>query len=127
MKTTKIIKTFYLCLLISLLITISPLITQAANCSNTTTGSCSSLDNPLGNNNLTPQQLYGRIIYAFMGVTGTVALLMFVLGGFQWMTAAGNPEKVKKGRDTLMWAILGLVVIFSSYAILRAILETLQF
>ena len=127
MKITKICLIFCICLLIGLLITISPLITQAANCSNTSTSSCSSLDNPLGNNNLTPQQLYGRIIYAFMGVTGTVALLMFVLGGFQWMTAAGNPEKVKKGRDTLMWAILGLVVIFSSYAILRAILETLQF
>ena len=85
------------------------------------------LENPLGSNSLTPDVLYGRLIYGFMGVTGALALVMFLVGGFQWMTAAGNPEKVKKGRDTLMWAVLGLIVIFSSYAILRAVLETLQF
>ncbi len=85
------------------------------------------LDNPLGNNVLGPQELYGRLIFSFMGITGVIALLMFLVGGFQWMTAAGNAERVKKGRDTLMWAILGLVVIFSSYAILRTIFETLKF
>ena len=85
------------------------------------------LENPLGDNALTPQQIYGRVIFSFMGVTGALALIMFVIGGIQWMTAAGNPERVKKGRDTLMWAVLGLIVIFSSYAILRAVLEALQF
>ena len=85
------------------------------------------LENPLGNENLGPDELYGRLIYAFMGITGALALIMFLIGGFQWMTASGNPERVKKGRDTLMWAVLGLIVIFSSYAILRAVFETLQF
>jgi len=85
------------------------------------------LDNPLGKNTLGPQELYGRLIFAFMGITGILALVYFLIGGFQWMTAGGNAEKVKKGRDTLMWAILGLVVIFSSYAILRTIFETLKF
>jgi hypothetical protein len=85
------------------------------------------LENPLGSNALTPQQIYGRVIYSFMGVTGALALIMFVIGGIQWMTAAGVADRVKKGRDTLMWAVLGLIVIFSSYAILRAVLEALQF
>jgi len=84
------------------------------------------LQNPLGNvNNVS--QLYGRIIYAFLGLSGAVALIMFILGGFSWMTAQGNEEKIKKGRDTLIWAVLGLIVIFSSYAVLRTIFETLTF
>ena len=91
------------------------------------TASAQQLDNPLGSNNIGPQDIYGRLIFAFMGITGVIALLMFILGGFQWMTAAGNAEQVKKGRDTLMWAILGLLVIFSSYVILRTIFKTLQF
>lgn len=90
-----------------------------------TQGTC--LDNPLGDNSLSMEEVYARIIYGFMAGTGALALLMFVIGGFQWLTAAGNAEKVKKGRDTLMWAVLGLVVIFSSYAILRAVFTTLQF
>ncbi|MBU1037107.1 pilin [Patescibacteria group bacterium] len=85
------------------------------------------LENPLGSESLTAIDIYARLIYAFMGFTGILALIMFILGGFQWMTAGGNAEKIKKGRDTLIWAVLGLVIIFASYAILRAVFQTLQF
>jgi hypothetical protein len=95
-------------------------------CPDASTGG-SSLDNPLGKDTVTPIQIYGRIIFSFMGATGSVALVMFVWGGFVWMTAAGNETKIKKGKETLLWAVLGLFVIFSSYAILRAVFQTLQF
>ncbi len=113
--------------LILLIINNLPLTVQAQSCSNVSGTVVCGLENPLGESTLTPTQIYGRLIYAFMGATGALALIMFLIGGFQWMTASGNAERVKKGRDTLMWAVLGLVVIFSSYAILRAVLETLQF
>ena len=83
------------------------------------------LANPLGDIK-TPTQLIGKIIYAILGLTGAIALVMFIWGGLQWMTAAGSPEKVTKGRDTLMWAVLGLVIIFSSYAVLKAVLGILN-
>ena len=83
------------------------------------------LDNPLGTTT-SPVDLLGKIILAVLGLTGAIALVMFIWGGIQWMTAAGNPEKVTKGRDTLMWAALGLVIIFSSYAILNAVLNVLK-
>ncbi|MCX6785268.1 MAG: pilin [Candidatus Komeilibacteria bacterium] len=85
------------------------------------------LENPLGAGINTPTQLYARIIYSFMGMTGVVALIIFIIGGYQWMTAGGNAEKVKKGLDTIIWAIFGIIVIFASYAILRAVFETLRF
>ena len=91
------------------------------------TQTVTALENPLGSNVTSISQLYGRIIYAFLGLSGAVSLVMFILGGFSWMTAGGNEEKVKKGRDTLIWASLGLVVIFSSYAVLKTIFETLDF
>jgi type IV secretory pathway VirB2 component (pilin) len=85
------------------------------------------LDNPLGENLKSPTQLYARIIYSFMGMTGVVALVIFIIGGYQWMTAGGNAEKVKKGLETIIWAVFGIIVIFASYAILRAVFETLRF
>jgi len=103
--------------------------TNQGNDANTNTSqvkSATALENPLGNVT-SISQLYGRIIYAFLGLSGAVALIMFILGGFSWMTAGGNEEKVKKGRDTLIWATMGLVIIFSSYAVLRTIFETLNF
>jgi len=83
-----------------------------------------SLPNPLGPN-LTVQQVIGNIINAILGIVGSIALLMFVIGGFWWMTAGGNEERVKKGRQTLEWATFGLIVIFSAYAILRFVFEAI--
>lgn len=84
-----------------------------------------SLSNPLGSTTLTTQQLIGQIIGAVLGIVGSIALVMFIIGGFQWMTAGGNMERVKKGRDTLVWATLGLVVVFAAYAILKFVFESL--
>ena len=81
------------------------------------------LDNPIGTDR--PQELIGRIIRGLLGLTGSLALAVFTYGGFIWMTAAGSPERVRHGKNTITWAALGLVLIFSSYAITRLIIETL--
>ncbi len=83
------------------------------------------LDNPLGTAVSTPQILIGRIITAVMGIVGSIALLMFVYGGLIWMTSSGNQEKVKKGRDIVLWSAIGLIVIFMSYALTRFVLSTI--
>jgi len=70
-----------------------------------------------------PQKLIGQIINSLLGIVGSLALLMFIWGGFQWMTAAGNDEKVSKGKRTLVWAALGMVVIFSSYALVSYLIN----
>ena len=76
------------------------------------------LDNPLGAD-VTPQTFIGGIIRAILGIVGSLALAMFIYGGFTWMTAAGNAEQVAKGRNILVWATIGLIVIFTSYALVR--------
>jgi len=85
----------------------------------------SSLQNPLGDNNLTTQQIAGRIVGTTLGIVGSIALIMFIFGGFTWMTAGGNEERIKRGRDTLMWSTIGIIIIFAAYAILRFIFEAL--
>jgi len=77
------------------------------------------IDNPLGSSVSTPQALIGKVINGILGVTGSIALLVFIWGGFIWMTAAGASDKVQHGKDTLVWATIGLVVIFSAYAMVR--------
>ena len=79
------------------------------------------LNNPLGSDT-TPQGLIGRVIIAVLGIVGSLALAMFIYGGLTWMTAAGNNEKVQKGRDILIWATIGLIIIFASYALVRFVI-----
>ena len=75
------------------------------------------LKDPLGYT--TPDLLLGTMINTVLGLVGSIALAMFIYGGFMWMTSSGNSEKVEKGKNILIWATLGLVVIFSAYAMVK--------
>lgn len=66
--------------------------------------------------------LFLGVIRIFLGAVGAFALFIFIWGGFQMLTSAGNPETVKKAKDTLLWATLGMVVILISWAFINYIL-----
>lgn len=82
-----------------------------------------SLENPLGAT--TAEDFIGTIIRSILGIVGALALLYFVLGGLQWMTSQGSPDKVKKGKETIVWATFGLGIIFLSYSIVNFVLKSL--
>ena len=69
--------------------------------------------------------MIGRLINRLLGIVGGIALLFFVYGGILWMTAAGNQERITKGKGAVVWAALGLVAIFSAYAIIKFVTDTL--
>lgn len=75
------------------------------------------LDNPLGTSNI--PTLIGKIIKTFLGIIGTISLVMFIYGGLLMLTSAGKSGQIQKGQQTLVWASLGILVVFASYAILK--------
>lgn len=81
------------------------------------------LTNPLTSDD--PAVIIGNIIKGILGLTGVIALAAFVAGGVIWMTSGGNAERVKKGRDILVWAVIGLFIVFSSYSILKYVFDVL--
>lgn len=83
------------------------------------------LNNPLEGNETDVTKIVGNIIKAALGIMGALVLLMIVWGGFRWLTAMGNSEKVKAGGNTIMWAVLGAVVVLASYMLLNIILNAL--
>lgn len=86
-------------------------------------GKCTPLENPLGTTDI--NKIMGKLINTAMGILGALALLVFVVGGFLWLTAAGKEDQIKKGTHAMMWAVIGIIVIFSSYAILTLVLRGL--
>ncbi|MEI7498067.1 MAG: hypothetical protein WCK11_02185 [Candidatus Falkowbacteria bacterium] len=81
------------------------------------------LESPIAAKNV--NELISKVIIFIMGIIGSLTLLMFVYGGLTWMTAAGAADKVKKGRDILVWAIIGLAAILFSYAMVDFVLKGL--
>lgn len=53
--------------------------------------------------------------------SGGIALLLMVFGSLQMMTAAGNPETLKKGREQFTSAVIGLLFIIFSVLLLQII------
>jgi hypothetical protein len=98
----------------------------AGSLTNPLSGACTSIDPKTPDaGQKCVQLIIGNVIKAALGIVGSIALLMMTYGGYRWLTAMGNSEKVEKGKDTLIWSALGLVVIFGAYAITSYIIEKL--
>jgi Zn-dependent protease with chaperone function len=65
------------------------------------------------------------IVKYLFGFLGIIAILLMLYAGFIWMTAAGNEEKVSQAKKILTAAIIGLVIIFISYAIAAFVVNQL--
>ena len=63
------------------------------------------------------ETVVGRIISTIIGILGIVAVVFIVLGGVQYMTSAGDPGKIKKAKDTILYACIGLAVAALAFAI----------
>lgn len=78
---------------------------------------------PLGD--VSVPELIGRIIKAVLGIVGSIALLMFIYGGFLWLMSGGNEKNITKGKNILVWTSIGLVVIFIAYALVNFVIGSL--
>ncbi|MCF7794862.1 pilin [Patescibacteria group bacterium] len=61
------------------------------------------------------------------GFIGSIALLMFMVGGVMFLVSAGNQEKVGKAKKLMISAIIGLLIIFASYLIVQFVLDTIGY
>lgn len=66
-----------------------------------------------------------KIIRVAMGILGIVAVVIILIGGFTWMTAGGNEEKVGEAKKWIFAGIIGLAIILSAYAIASFVINQL--
>lgn len=61
-------------------------------------------------------KVIGNIITAILGFTGTIAFLVFLYGGFLWLTARGNEDQVADAKKYLTNGTIGIIVIVLAYS-----------
>ena len=84
------------------------------------------VSNPEGCSGDDINDIVSKIINAIIFVIGIVAVVMIVLGGISYATSQGDPSKVKKGKDTILYGIIGLIVALLAFAIVNFVLGALQ-
>lgn len=62
------------------------------------------------------------IINFFLGFLGLLAVVMIIYGGFLYVSSAGNEENVNKAKKILLYAVVGIVVIIVSFALVNTLL-----
>jgi hypothetical protein len=65
-----------------------------------------------------------NIIQWVLGILALVAVVMIIIGGFQWMTAGGNEEKVEKAKKIISAAVIGLIIVLLAWAIVIFVANT---
>jgi len=66
-----------------------------------------------------------RIIRVALGFLGTLAVVLLLYGGYLWMTAGGNEEKISQAKKIIINTAIGLAIILSSYAFTSFIIRRL--
>lgn len=69
------------------------------------------------------RDLARTILNFLLGFLGFVAVLMIIYGGFTYVTAAGEEQKLGEAKKIIMYAIVGVIVILLSFAIVNTVLK----
>ena len=61
--------------------------------------------------------LVGNIIQVILGFLGIIFVILIIVSGYQWMTAGGNSDTIKKAKDRMINAVIGLIIVLAAYSI----------
>lgn len=79
----------------------------------------------------TPDQLFASggifttIVNILLYIIGAVAVIMLIIGGIRYVTSGGNAASVTAAKNTILYAIIGIIVALLAYAIVNFVLTSL--
>jgi hypothetical protein len=95
-------------------------ITTGANTAATATGSCSDASG-VGDDSIA--KFAQGIVNTFSIVVGVAAVIMIIVGGFRYITSGGDSGRVGSAKNSLIYAIVGLVVVALAQVIVHFVLH----
>ena len=64
------------------------------------------------------------LINVFTSVMGFLAVAMIIYGGFMLLTAQGDPARIKRGKDVVLYSVIGLILVVLAYAIVNFVMNS---
>lgn len=64
-----------------------------------------------------------NLLNFFSAVIGVIAVVMLIIGGFRYITSSGNEQNTKSARDTIVYALIGLVIVAFAQIIVKLVLQ----
>jgi hypothetical protein len=73
-----------------------------------------------------PRAIVASVVRIILGFLGIIAVIIILLGGFKWMTAGGNEDKVSEARKLIISGVIGLVIILAAFGIAQFVINGLM-
>ena len=89
-----------------------------------TSFSIESVGSQLGLGTADLKQTVLNILNLVLGLLSLVAVIMVIIGGFTWLTAGGNEEKVDKAKKIISAAVIGLIIVLLAWAVVIFVART---
>ena len=70
-----------------------------------------------------PQALVKQFVNIFLFAVGALSVIMLIWGGIRYTTSAGDSNKVQAAKNTVLYAIVGLVIAILAYAIVNMVID----
>ena len=77
------------------------------------------IEDPLAGKFVTIGDIINKLLPYTFRLAGLIMFLILIWGGFELLTSAGNPEKVKSAQGKITSAIVGFIIIFAAYWIVQ--------
>ena len=78
-----------------------------------------------------PSDLFGeagafrQITNTILYIVGIIAVIMLIIGGIKYLVSGGDAKKVTDAKNTVLYAIIGIVICFFAYAIINFVVSAL--
>lgn len=67
------------------------------------------------------EAVFENLVSALVSMAGLALFVMLIIGGYKYLMSAGDPEQTASARSTMFYAIVGIVVMISTFIILRLV------
>ena len=71
-------------------------------------------------------QIIENTLLWVLGIAGSIALFMLIVGGIMYITSAGDEQKVATAKKIFNFTVIGLIVVLLSYSIIKALSDILE-
>jgi hypothetical protein len=94
---------------------------EACKGANADTTVCKGTDDQL----LGANGFLSKVINLFLTIAGIVAVIAIIIGGIRYTTSGGDQGQIKSAKDTILYAVVGLVVAIMAFAIVNFVIGRL--
>lgn len=117
MFKTKTKRLFFASILLFLFLSFTPVFAALVTCGNTAADPCTFDDFRVMINDV--------IHFVLFDIVPPIAVVTIVIAAINLMTSSGDPGKLEQAKKTLIWIILGLAVVYGSWAIVKGFITAL--